>query len=621
MKHDGGLRTLVAPIALAVLAAVFSYGIATLVFQRATLNADENSYVFQAYNFLDGVVARPSPPYPEAFHHEMIITSPEVGWLSRYPFAHSLFLAPGVLIGDPYLVVALAAGLTVFVIFLSGRMLLDPSTGIIAAILLLFSPFFLFYSGTLLSHSSALLAASGMLYAYIYWRKHGDIRFAFLSGLCWAFLFNNRTYTALLMAMPFAVDSLWHLYRERTWRMLKATSCFALASGTGVILLLAYNYLSTGDLWTMTYLKYTDTQRLGFGIRHFGRIDHSFLRGVEVLFTNLTLLNTWLWGFAGSLILWVGLTVFGWRKQWTPLFVGTILSVCLGYIYFWYAGPRDAGPSYYFELLPFFVLSAAFGVQKMLTHVRTRHVVVVMAVWLVFNAVFTLDAAKGFYERNAPRRDFLDALEHAPRPSLIFISKAEHHEAFKDGNDMVFNPRGLKEDIVVARWNEHSNQALMRRFEDRVSLKFAMSNGMFSFMPMPERMNIESPMGGFYRFTGTDVSDSNIRGGLLRVAREGEHVQGFLAFGSYYHLYPGRFAVEFDIKANSGHGDSPAMLLEVVHDSGRETIASRKVGFGEEWRVERFEFDVDEFITAEPRVFFYGNGEVQVAAVRVMEIQ
>jgi hypothetical protein len=621
MKHHRELRALVAPIVFALLAMVFSYSISTLVLQRATLNADENSYVFQAYNFVDGVVARPCPPYPEAFHHEMIITSPEVGWLSRYPFAHSLFLVLGVLIGDPYVIVALAGGVSLWLIFLSGRMLYGRSTGIAAAILLLFSPFFLFYNATLLSHSSALLAASGLLCAYIAWRKHGDMRFAFLAGLCWAFLFNNRTYTALLIAIPFALDSLWYLYRERTWRMAIATCCFAFASCTGVIMLLAYNLLTTGDLWTMTYLKYTDTQRLGFGMRHFGRIDHSFSRGVDILYTNVALLNTWLWGFFGSLVLWAGLTILGWRRNWSLLLVGTILSVCLGYIYFWYAGPRDAGPSYYFELLPFLVLSAAFGIRKTLDHVRLKHVAIVTIVWVFFNSSFTLDAAKGFHQRNAPRSEFLKALRHAPQNSLIFVSKEEHHEAFKDGNDMIFNPRGLEEDVIVVRWSEHSNQALMRYFEDRVPLRLEKDNGTFSFSPMPERMYVESPLVIFHRFTGTNVSEATARGGYLRIAREGEHSAGLLAFGRYYHLYPGRFAVEYDVKADAGADGSPAMLLEIVHDSGRERIASRDVGFRGEWTTERLEFDVDDFITAEPRVLFYGKGEAQVIAVRLMEIE
>ncbi|WP_031387048.1 hypothetical protein [Desulfonatronum thiodismutans] len=609
-------------ITLSFLAFSFAYCIATFVFQHATLNADENSYLFQAQNFLEGIVARPSPPFPASFHHEMIIIAPDVGWLSRYAPGHSLFLAPGVLVGNPYMWVALAAGLSLFLVYLSGKLLGGHVAGVSAAILLLFSPYFLLYYGTLVSHTSGLLAAAAMLASYIYWRQTGDARFAIIAGLAWAFLFNNRTYTALLIAIPFSIDSMWRLYRERTLRMLKSTCYFALASASGVLAILIYNTLSTGDPLMMTYLKYTETQKLGFGSRHFGRIDHSLSRGLGILVSNVSLLNTWLWGFFGSLILCLALAFIGWKKHWTKLLIGAILSVWIGYVYFWYQGSRDFGPLYYYETLPFIIIVASLGISRILNYVKLRYLLIFMAIWLGINIPFIVSASLDMRERNLPRRLVLDALDGAPRGSLVFINPREHRDAFKDGNDMIFNPRGLNGDIIVVRWLESSNNAVMRYFNEYEPLWLTKENGANVFVPMPvDRMHIEIPVQIMHRLTGENSEDENRPGNVIRLAHENKHPSGLIAFGRYYELYQGRFAVEFDVRATPGQDGTPSMQIEVAYDLGQKIIDSRTVGLRETWETERIEFLLDDFISAEPRVFFLGAGKAEIAAIRVMEME
>ncbi|MBU4274121.1 MAG: hypothetical protein KKA28_20005, partial [Planctomycetes bacterium] len=87
-------------LATALLVAVAAYILGHWFFFDLPFTTDENSYVFQAHNFLEGCVARRVPPVPWAFYHPMIICDEQVGWLSRYPPAHSLWLAPGVLLGN-----------------------------------------------------------------------------------------------------------------------------------------------------------------------------------------------------------------------------------------------------------------------------------------------------------------------------------------------------------------------------------------------------------------------------------------------------------------------------------------------------------------------------------------
>ena len=60
-------RTAIASVLLALIAIGITYGLAEQVFQRAALNADEHSYLFQAYNFIDGKLRAHSHPISPRF--------------------------------------------------------------------------------------------------------------------------------------------------------------------------------------------------------------------------------------------------------------------------------------------------------------------------------------------------------------------------------------------------------------------------------------------------------------------------------------------------------------------------------------------------------------------------
>lgn len=605
---------------LSILAVLLAYCIATFALQHVTLNADENSYLFQAHNFLEGIVAKPFPPFPDAFHHEMIIISSDVGWLSRYAPGHPLFLVPGVFLGNPYLWVALAAGLSVFLVYLAGRRLDGYVTGISAAILLLFSPYFLLYAGTLVSHTSGILATTAMLCSYIYWRKTGDTRFAVMAGLAWAFFFINRSYTAVLIALPFAVDSLWHLYQERSKKMLIATCSFAVASFSGVLVLLVYNWLSTGDLWMMTYLKYSETQRLGFGVRHFGRIEHSLGRGVEILVSNLASLNTWLWGFPGSLILCFGLFFWGWKKSWSWLFIAAVLSIWAGYIFFWHKGALDFGPIYYLEILPFLVLGAALGIKRVLDYIKFRYVLIVLTAWLAINLPFTIAAGMETREKTTPRRLIMDALQELPEGSLVFIDPQEHQAAFKDGNDMIFNPQGLDSSILSVRSFGEQDKVLVRFFRERTPFRL-LGGDKPVLIPIDSADDYDLLIHphSLHRRTGTNIHSPS--GEFLRIAREADHPAGMLASGRRFYVAPGRYIVDFFLEADGCAAHGEVAMVDVAVLGGRIILASGPVFSDVDGDKKTLQLDIDEFLEIEPRIYYLGCGNISLRQIRISENQ
>ena len=274
-------------LAFSLAAAVCSLFVNQYVYFNTPVTTDENSYVFQANTFLEGRIARPCPPVPPVFMHEMIIMDQKAGWISRYPPAHSLWLVPGVAIDQPRIMVALAAALSVW--FISGSVLCLGGSALAVCLVLLFSPFFQFMYGTLLSHTSGLMAVSVLWWAYVRWQTSGRAGFAAVAGLAWSFLFLNRTYTGTLIALPLGVDAMARLgFRWRSKSQWIGTILFGLFALAGVGAYLLYNHLALGDPLSSTYLYYEDKWQLGFSN------DHRVVDGLRITWENILLLDRWL---------------------------------------------------------------------------------------------------------------------------------------------------------------------------------------------------------------------------------------------------------------------------------------------------------------------------------------
>ena len=117
--------------------------VASDVLERIPHVQDSVSYLFQAETMALGRLSVPMPAVPEAFEHEFILMR-DGAWYGKYPPGHPVFLALGVLAGFPWMVSPIAAGLTLVLLYFLGRKLFGSGTALLATLLLLISPFFLF---------------------------------------------------------------------------------------------------------------------------------------------------------------------------------------------------------------------------------------------------------------------------------------------------------------------------------------------------------------------------------------------------------------------------------------------------------------------------------------------
>ncbi len=447
-----------ARLSFSLAAAVCSLLINQFVYLNTPVTTDENSYVFQAHIFMEGRLARLCPPVPPVFYHEMIIMDPKVGWLSRYPPAHPLWLVPGVWLDQPRLMVALAAALSVW--FISGSALWLGGSVLAVCLALLFSPYFQFMHGTLLSHTSGLMAVSVLWWAYARWQTGGRAGLAAVAGLAWAFLFLNRTYTGLLIALPLGLDASVRLaLRRRLGSQWAGTALFALTALAGVGAYLLYNHLVLGDPLKSTYLHYTDEWTLGFSA------DHRPWDGLRSTAHNLLLLDQWLWGSPGSLVVVAAAAAIGWSAAWTPVCVGCILAVVLGYSAFNFPGFNTCGPYYYFETLPFIATLVGLAAARLRQWRPGPWILAVLTIALMgAGLAFMKQAARRTLKARAVDTRAWAALRRAPPHALVFVTGFREHV----GRNLLLNARGVLSDpLVVSNWGR-KNSLVARAFPDRI---------------------------------------------------------------------------------------------------------------------------------------------------------
>jgi len=610
------------------LLAVFTVAVTTLLcyqvglktFHHAFLTSDEGSYVFQANNFLEGRIAREAPAFGRSLQHQMVIQDIDVGWLSRYPPLHSLWLVPGVAIGKPYMVPALTAGLSLLFIMLTLKNIGVRAGPVI--VLLLCSPYFIFMHGTLLSHTSGLACTSLMLLGYISWMVSRKSRWLVVTGTAWGLLFMGRPYTAFLLAIPFGIASLLELNRQRDRKTLNATLVFVLSSLTGVIGLLTYNYYAVGDPFTMTFFYYDPTEGLGFGLRHTlgDPTYHTLERGTNILWNNLKSLDQWMLGWRGSLVVMMILVLAGWHKRITPLLLGGIIILPVGYLFFWYEGIDVAGPVYYFESLPFVMIGAALGVTEIEKRIglaaRWNKVlsIVVMTILIfgsLYHSYYSIQAFSPEYEYRRKLRRIIDS---APPQSIVLIPTVPV-QLF-----LMLNAQGLASEPLVIRRYPGEWQGLLKLLPEHSLYRLVRGNDPhLKKVKLRKPFVLDLPTGSkFYNETG-EFSERD-DGGMV-IAKADKHTPGVIGSQWLSWLYPGTFKFTFKgtISATKEPGEIGAAVDITEYQSDILLASKEFISTISDQLPATFCLEIEEPKLIEARILFTGSADVEFKGLRLEE--
>jgi len=337
--------------------------VADEVLQRMPHVQDSVAYLFQAKTFALGRLWVPMSSDPQFFQHEFILMQGG-RWFSKYTPGWPLLLSVGVLAHAPWVVDPICGALSIFVIYRLGAEIYRPRVGLIAAALGVVSPFFVFLSGSMMSHASGLLFA--LLFVWGIWRASRSPRPivpSALSGVAFGIGFLIRPYTMVVIAIPFALYALWGISRlpkDGLGRYLPA----AIATVPFIGAFLAYNAYFTGNPLYPPQQLWWAFDSVGFGPQH-GPWGFTPIDALNNTSRNLLELVEHTDGWPEFLTLSFAMLPFlvGRFRSWDWLFAGGFVALVAGYG-LWWADGIMYGPRFYYEGLGFLLLLTARGVDE-----------------------------------------------------------------------------------------------------------------------------------------------------------------------------------------------------------------------------------------------------------------
>ncbi len=210
-------------------------------------------------------------------------------WLGHYPPGWPLLLAIGLAVGAPWLVAPILGGLFVVLLYLTGRELDGPVTGLLAATLCVVSPMARLIFGSMLSHAAAATLILAGLWLFLVARRLKTWPMAALSGITLGLAFGIRPLWAAAAAFPLAAMVAGNLLTRRN-RGARDRALGWFIGGTAAVLpTLITNHLITGSALTFPY-------SLAKGSMYFAANLPFGIRNTDVLFYSAgNVLHGWGW--------------------------------------------------------------------------------------------------------------------------------------------------------------------------------------------------------------------------------------------------------------------------------------------------------------------------------------
>jgi Dolichyl-phosphate-mannose-protein mannosyltransferase len=325
-------------------ACVLTTGVSALliglyVFQDYPYSGDEWGYLLQAEIFSRSRLQVDSPTHPKFFDVMSMVNDGK--FYCWAPPGWPLLLLPGSLLGVPWLVNPVLGALTLLVVYRLGVLVYDRSTSLLALLFMLFSPFFLLHSASYLAHPSSLLFIVLFVFFYARGIERGASHDFLLAGLAGSVSFLIRPFDQVAIFLPVGIHLLLLALKRKV--SVRRLLWFGMSHATGVLLLLAYNYLQTGNPLTT-----------GYHIAHGGPFFDLRLPGRQFIAEYFLHLLVWTFPFLPLLALIYSM----WPRQtekrshtgqrWDTLLLLMFLSNVFWYIlvpFHYWAG---YGPRYYY---------------------------------------------------------------------------------------------------------------------------------------------------------------------------------------------------------------------------------------------------------------------------------
>jgi hypothetical protein len=347
---------------------VATFGLAALVstylLDRLPHTVESIAYLFQAEVIAAGGMWAPAPPIREFFEQAYVAATPDGRWFGVLPYGQSLLLAAGLQFDAPWIVSPIASGLAVALTVVLGRATYGLVAGVLAGLLLLFSPFVLMLSGDMLAHPAGLLLTVLMLLGVAITQRGPATWGWLLAGLAMGGMVLTRPLAAVGIGIPLTIVLVLTARNTTSRLLLTRAVIFALAATPGVFYAAFVNVNLTGSPFLPPLSLWSDLDRIGFGPNVGTRGGHDLASALANTWANLAVLLRHLYGWPGYLTLALAFVPFvlGSRSRWDGLMALVALGLTVAHWLYWSDG-IIYGPRFEFEAVAALSLLTARGMM------------------------------------------------------------------------------------------------------------------------------------------------------------------------------------------------------------------------------------------------------------------
>lgn len=238
-------------LGVGVLAAfVFPILVRTYLIYGMPFSDDERVYLYAAQLLASGQLQTSSHPLPAFFDHVFVIN--DGVRYTQYFLGWPMLLMPGVWLGAPWLMNPLYWALALPPVYLVAKRVAGESAALLAIVIHVFSPMWLLFAASYLSHVTTALFLAWTTWAAL--RSRDEDAPGWIDGLLailFCFGFFVRPYTMLAGGSP---ALLWWL--AGAWRDPRRLGAFALPAGLMAALFLGLNQVMNGGVFKTGYGAY-----------------------------------------------------------------------------------------------------------------------------------------------------------------------------------------------------------------------------------------------------------------------------------------------------------------------------------------------------------------------------
>lgn len=447
---------------------------------------DEVGYLLHARYLAEGMLTMPAPPVPAGFNIDLMQYEP-THWFSPVPPGWPMVLAVGVRSGVPWLVNPVLGGLAIVLTYLLLGRLSNAREARLTTLLLAASPWFLFISMNLMTHTLSLVCALTAALCVAVSRERGSWLIAFVGGLPLGAIALVRPLEALVTAL---VLGFWSLgARGRRFRLAPSAALVAGSLVTG-LLDRPYNARITGSPSVFPIMAYFDkyyapgSNDMGFGpdrgVGWWG-LDPFHGHGARDVVIN-GLLNTSQvnvelsgWPFGAVALVSLAFLLAGGRprrQDWWWLIA--IAAVAGAHSFYWFSGGPDFGARYWYLIIvpSCALLARSLGrVDESLATtgpapVRARSVAL-LTMTLTLLVYVPWRASDKYWHYRGMRADVRRlASEREFGRSLVLVRGASHPDY---ASAAVYNPIDLHAAAPIYAWDASPEirAALLEAYPDR----------------------------------------------------------------------------------------------------------------------------------------------------------